>query len=566
MKQIFIYQFVFLLLTCFLINGMDKSKQLVPYGWNTLPNDLVLLLQKNADLISSYNLANTCKYYYNILNPNGSLLQNYPDFVTKMNVDIYTKAMICYARSENVYMFFWLKKNTNKENRKETQYIFDHVYGLSCMDKKKSNLSIYKTSEYVEKKIPKFVPYSDKVFPLIRLLIHQGFNINYQWKDGNTLLHFLTYGRNKDRQSAIKFLLLSLGTNVNIQNETGATPLHMAIGKPTYRKEWWQTGRGMEDMQPFLERVDLLINLQDKEGNTVLHSAIIYKNDEQIKCLIQRSDIDFDIQNNEGNAVLHDAKFYEYINLIPNFSANINIKNKEGNTPLHVAATSEQYNYLLLRDDTNINSKNNKGESPLYYSIKHPKISSGSLGSLEVCILTTSWNQAWALLRDNRVDKTSTTKKGKNLLHYAAKYYAAKYNDECDILEELVEKLNVNLEGIDYQGRTALHRASQYHNDKAVEYLLQKMSANTINLYDKYGYSALDYASTTLKSKDKQKWKTSRFKCCLIDRNENNTIKLFLQSDKVHVPFLSPYYRKMIFYGFLAVLGSLSFIVFLNLH
>lgn len=562
MRRFFTPYFIFLFLVCIPINSMDKSKELIISSGSfiNLPKELIPNIEKYAGLIPSYNLASTCKYYGKIINPNNEWLKKYLDVVKNMDVDSYTKDMIFCAQSDNEYMFYWLKENTNRKNREETKYIFDHIYGPSCMDEKKSKLAIYKTSEYLEKEISEFVGYSDNIFPIIRLLIYQGFNINHQWKDGNTLLHFLTYGVNDDRHNTIKFLLALPEISVNIQNETGATPLHMAIRKHANKEESWQKyveKERLSDMQPFLERSDLLINLQDKEGNTALHTAVIYENDEQIKCLIQRVDIDFDIQNNDGNTVLHYPKFYEYINLIPQFCANINSKNNEGNTPLHVAETFEQYDYLLKHDDVDVNIKNNKGETALHYSIKHPKISSGSLGHLEICIITTSWNQTKALLKDDSVDKATITKKGKALLHCAAKY-----NDGCKILKKLVENINVNLAAIDCQGRTALHMASKYHNDKAVEYLLQKMSVEIINLYDRSGYTALDYAITTLKNKNKEKWEGSSRQCCLVDRHrwKDKTANLFLRSDKVYVPFLFPY-RRMVFCGLLVGLVGLSLFI-----
>jgi ankyrin repeat protein len=556
-RRFFTPYFIFLLLMCGAIHGMDESKKLItlPGSCINLPKELIDSIEKHAGLISSYNLANTCKYYRKTINPNKDWLKKYSDVVKNMDVNSYTKDMIFCARSDNEYMFFWLKENTNEKNCEETQYLFDYIYGPSDMDKKERKLAIYKTSKYVKKKVQEFTFYPDnEILQSIRLLVHQGFNVNYQWKDGNTLLHFLTHGLNKNRYDAIMFLLGQSEININIQNNEGRTALHATICEAKFEnwceKRWYKERMYDQSicMEKLLKHPEILINLQDNDGNTALHIAVLYKNNAQIKHLIQRPDIDFNVQNNDGNTVLHYPVFYKYINLIPNFSANINSKNKQGNTPLHMAETFEQSRYLLERDDIDVNIKNNKGETPLHFSIKHPYMTKNF-----------SWQQSFELWSDRRVNKTIVTNKGKTFWHYVAKYV-----DDWEDLDYFMEDENINFQSVDYQGRTFLHMAAKYYNDRAVKKLLRrpKMSREIVNWKDNNNFSALDYAFTVLKkNKDKEKWKIGGV---LVSRTHEKTGKLLRASKKVDVPFLF-FYRRMVFFcGFLVGLVGLSLFVLFN--
>ena len=86
------------------------------------------------------------------------------------------------------------------------------------------------------------------------------------------------------------------------------------------------------------------VNIQDNNGNSPLHLAfkLIYYNN-VINLLLNNQKININIQDNNGNTPLHIAfksTYYRYNNiliLINNQTININIQDNDGNTPLHLA-------------------------------------------------------------------------------------------------------------------------------------------------------------------------------------------------------------------------------------
>ena len=132
---------------------------------------------------------------------------------------------------------------------------------------------------------------------------HGGVN-RPQDADGNTVLHLEILQSN---YSAVKFLVEQRGARINIQNNDGDTPLHLALKQ---------------------------------------HPC----SDEIIKLLISKG-TNVNTNNNDGNISV------------------LNIKNNDGDTPLHLALKQHPCSYeiieFLLSEGADINIKNNKGESAL---------------------------------------------------------------------------------------------------------------------------------------------------------------------------------------------------------
>lgn len=323
MRRIFIYQLIFLFLVCIPIHGMNEQN---------ISKDIIQHIIPYAGLAASYNWACTCKYYWNIINPDGSLSKKFSDIVKKMDIDTYTKEMICLARSENINMFYWLKDNTNEKNRKETEYIVENfnipfpmnnesvIKHILNMDEKENYLATYATTKYIETKVQHCID-ANRFFPFIRLLIHQGFNINYQWtnnfegyqehkgwKNGDTLLHFLAYGITPDCKDSINFLLNHPEIDVNIQNDEGQTPLHIMIYDKKVKFDWESDERlsnyfntnKFNCMQQLLKHPKLLIDVKDKEGNTQLDIVYRYGNHDIYQCFCE---------NFDNMKILRDFKF-----------------------------------------------------------------------------------------------------------------------------------------------------------------------------------------------------------------------------------------------------------------
>lgn len=133
----------------------------------------------------------------------------------------------------------------------------------------------------------------------------------------------------------------------------------------------------------FLVGIDL--DLNDKQGNNLLHQAILSDNDRLISDYISIKPY-IDQQNNDGDTPLHllvKEEKYKFIPMLVAAGCNVKTINKYGSTPLHIIASKdnkketscccinsgkmvEQKNMisLLIAHGANINEMNSYGQIP----------------------------------------------------------------------------------------------------------------------------------------------------------------------------------------------------------
>ena len=111
---------------------------------------------------------------------------------------------------------------------------------------------------------------------------------------------------------------------VNSIDEQGETLLSYAIKQ-----------KKNDICQLILRSKILDLNYRDKNGNTYLHLAVLYKSEKMVKALIQKG-ININMQNKSGNTCLHLAflnNFYSIIPFLKNNKADITIINKNNKIP-----------------------------------------------------------------------------------------------------------------------------------------------------------------------------------------------------------------------------------------
>eukprot|EP00249_Psilotum_nudum_P036106 c6342_g1_i1 orf=390-2159(+) len=174
----------------------------------------------------------------------------------------------------------------------------------------------------------------------------------------------------------------------------------------------------MEDIRDALERDEEIINELDSQGKAALHVAISTGRPELVQLLLE-------------------------------FSADLEIRNKAGRTALHEAAAAGEALMveLLLANGARTKAKSSTGWTALHYAV--------TAGHLEVV----------RLLLDMGTKTDDATKDGRTAIHMAV----AEGHKEC--LRILLEKGgNVDLRGSD--GETALHIAASTGNVDMVQLLL----------------------------------------------------------------------------------------------
>ncbi|MFV0948936.1 ankyrin repeat domain-containing protein [Wolbachia endosymbiont of Nasonia giraulti] len=161
----------------------------------------------------------------------------------------------------------------------------------------------------------------------------ENFDINYEFsyndyynKKELTLLHVAFLD---NQENVVKALLAAQGIDVNLQNQSQETPLHLAI------KE------GNEKIVEALLNKGADVNLRDKSESTPLHLAIKKGNENIVKALLAVDRINVDLQDKSESTPLCLAAEKGKMKIVEALLAkkpSIDLPNKYGDTPLYVAA------------------------------------------------------------------------------------------------------------------------------------------------------------------------------------------------------------------------------------
>ncbi|RJE26040.1 Ankyrin repeat protein [Aspergillus sclerotialis] len=213
-------------------------------------------------------------------------------------------------------------------------------------------------------------------------------DINTQDTQGNTALHIAI--RNRSYECIDK--LLKRTCNVNTKNAAGETPFQLALslGWPDLLKKLLD--RGAEDVTGVNEKGETALhmlsayseniirvflengvdpNVQDNEGNTVLHLVAKRRDAVSVFKILLEFGVDVGVLNHEGRNALHVAAFHnnaKLVLLLKERGLDINTTDHEGNTALHLAAarrSDEVVRYLLELEEIQIYARNRDGMTPL---------------------------------------------------------------------------------------------------------------------------------------------------------------------------------------------------------
>ena len=129
---------------------------------------------------------------------------------------------------------------------------------------------------------------------------------------------------------------------------------------------YWVCAKQNENMVKRLLSMDSNLNIQNVDGKTALHVACAKNNLKIVKMLLNK-DADVNICDNIGNTPLHLACVNgndEIVLLLLNKNANVNTLAKYGITPLHYACLVGNYDItkLLLKACANPNIKDESGK------------------------------------------------------------------------------------------------------------------------------------------------------------------------------------------------------------
>ena len=183
-------------------------------------------------------------------------------------------------------------------------------------------------------------------FQKIEELLKQGADINFQNANGDTLLMIVASS-----------LSLSHPTRPLIGGGSQPSP-HVAISSE--RWSWSPSRRNLKkqhDLLKFLVNHNADMNIQNKQGWTVLMMLASLQQDDWAVRFIASQEAELDIQDNKGRTALMFAAFYQRSNSVMVLSqkgANANIKDKYDRTALTYAIeTLNDMNVAILSQYTN---------------------------------------------------------------------------------------------------------------------------------------------------------------------------------------------------------------------
>ena len=270
----------------------------------------------------------------------------------------------------------------------------------------------------------------DNDLPRVRVLLHQGADVNVRTGYDNTPLHLATQWEDGE---IVELLLKQNEVKLNETNYDGATPMHMSISfgfiKPA---------------RILANKKGVNMNVQNDKGNSPLHFACIRGRTQIATLLIENDRVNLNLQNRKGNTPLHLACLYNLTTtivplLINQETVNLNLQNRKGNTPLHLACL---YNLIepatvLIdkeKEGVDLNSQNKDGNTPLHLACLYGRTRLAAL-----------------LVDHNQVNLNFRNRKGNTPLHLAL------YKRYTLIAKNIVnrkDRVNVNVKNND--GKTPL--------------------------------------------------------------------------------------------------------------
>lgn len=179
-------------------------------------------------------------------------------------------------------------------------------------------------------------------------LIKLGANLNYQEKESGDFPLLIAFYNDNDSMGCFK-LLINAKADINLQNWEGDSLLHKAIKY------------GRKNIVKLLINAKINLDLQNIEYETPLMLSIIHKNEDLSELLIN-SKTNINLKNRKGKTALILASENGQKRIIQKLiesKAEINLKDNDGNTALTIA---DKKNYkeiaILLMEEIKKNKKN----------------------------------------------------------------------------------------------------------------------------------------------------------------------------------------------------------------
>jgi ankyrin repeat protein len=318
-------------------------------------------------------------------------------------------------------------------------------------------------------------------------------------KNGQSILHNYCQHINTTPLAVYRYLIETLGCDVNAQDKYNDTPLHYAIYSfnPRYSCD-------ITVLAYLINLMGVNVNIKDKYGYTFLHKACENINTlplDIFKLLIETLGGDVNAQANNKNTPLHNA-LHDFdpnrlgdvnvlIYLLSQKGINVNIKNSNGYTLLHIACINinrlplDVFKLLIETLGCDVNTQDDDTDTPLHRALGYFDPNDGG----DINVLT-------YLLSQKGVNGNIRGKRSKTLLHVACQQINSL---PVNVFKVLIETHGGDVNVQDDSDNTPIHRALSFFNPRnggdinMLTYLLTQTNIN-VNIKDNYGYTILHWA------------------------------------------------------------------------
>jgi ankyrin repeat protein len=302
----------------------------------------------------------------------------------------------------------------------------------------------------------------------LKLLVEHGGDVNIKDAEGNTPIHVCTHGKLYSRSEASDralITLLSLGANVNSQNNLGETCLHaVSISADDRDKKECANVSMIIDAGIDLE-------LRNREGMTVLHQAVM-KGRALVEVLLKHTRKPSINARTwvGGKSVLHlachSSRPQTLIELLANHGADLNWTDSYGNNLLHEAASGfvghpEELMLVeyLINNGVEINARNSAQQCPFHIMPVDTTASERRGGDFSKQTFVGFLSQLGVAFDVNAIDCDGYTP-----LHYASAF--------SEFQTFKIMECGANVGAKAFNGRTPLHCAARGRRAGIVSMLL----------------------------------------------------------------------------------------------
>ena len=282
----------------------------------------------------------------------------------------------------------------------------------------------------------------------------------------------------KEKNWEQAFELIEEGADVNAKDEEGRTPAFYCVENGNYTILSNLDNAGKNKVDP---------NAQDKNGMSLLHCAVLKKQDAIITYLLKvractpRTQI-----TKTGASPLYDAARAGTAEMVKNlvtFGADPNVANKAGLTPLHQAAARGNLDMVkdLVQVGADVNAIAKNGRTPIFYAAAKGKASTVNFllekkaevnladvdGVTPLHCAASSGNVALVkfLVTTKKANFAATAKDGTTVLMSGAKY--------PEIVKFLADKMP-NVNGVDKDGNSVMHLCAETADEETIRKLLYR--------------------------------------------------------------------------------------------